>query len=216
MPRDKLLRAIAALRKAAAAQLTLQEVRSLCGLLEHVRGVLFGGRHWMFGVWSLVDDRTHPGSIPQPSAFSLRQIDRWVQRLLTQGCASALSAFARLAYIQARRQQLTASACQTDGSKGLASLERESLQLSSPFVGALLRPQQEVRARKAALRDQQQQHEVPTLSQALTEAGAEARLAGAVPLFLHVWPDAARRQAVIDRRGVGGFSHGRCWQINTS
>ena len=64
IPRGKVLRARLALRSLAMGELTSQQVRALNGLLEHLKGLLFGSRRWMFGLWELVDHRD-PAAIVQ-------------------------------------------------------------------------------------------------------------------------------------------------------
>ena len=95
IPRNKILRAVQALRQLRQAELEQQLLISLNGLLEHIRGVLFGPRHWMFGLWTLASDRRNPAARPQPDGFTTQVIVRWEQRLLSGGVANALSAFAR-------------------------------------------------------------------------------------------------------------------------
>ena len=97
IPKNKLLRAVQALRKAKGFRLTVQLMLSLLGLLEHLRGVLFGPRRWMFGLWALVADRQHPAAVVEPDGFAQGNLSRWIERLLQGGTVSALSAFARRA-----------------------------------------------------------------------------------------------------------------------
>ena len=97
IPKSKILRALEALRNLRVAKLTVQLTLSLLGLLEHFRGVLFGPREWMFGLWILASDRQHPAAMAEPDDFARRNIDRWMARLQEGGAVSTLSAFARRA-----------------------------------------------------------------------------------------------------------------------
>ena len=109
IPRNKILRATSALRQSRGGKLTVQLTLSLLGLLEHLRGVMFGDRNWMFGLWALAGEREHPAATPHPDDFAVRSIDRWIKRLLQGGTVSALSAFARKAIsgVQAARDELS-------------------------------------------------------------------------------------------------------------
>ena len=159
IPRSKVMRTLLALQHLMQGRYTVQQARSLLGLLEHLKGVLFGARSWMYGLWALIG--ADPGAGIELEPFQQRQARRWQRRLQEHGMISALSAFAR-----------------------------NGLMLSDPIS----RSSDAVRAA------------------ARTAAAGEARLPQAA-LRLHLWPDAARRRLVIDRRGLGVYCHGLCVHV---
>ena len=58
VPKNKLLRAIAAVEEALSNTLTFDPYRSLCGLLEHLRAIVLCGRNVMHGLYRPHADRT--------------------------------------------------------------------------------------------------------------------------------------------------------------
>ena len=63
VPRSKILRAIEVLRRALAGNCTLAELRSLLGLLEHIKGVLRVSRASMHGLWRPFKGGFDPGAL---------------------------------------------------------------------------------------------------------------------------------------------------------
>jgi integrase len=95
IPKGKILRAVSALGHLRQISLMHRDVLSLLGLLEHLRGVLFGPRRWMWGLWALVQHRNHPESYPEPDEFAIQNIQRWIARLTQGGTVHAIHAFGR-------------------------------------------------------------------------------------------------------------------------
>ena len=83
IPRNKLLRALAALRAARGGTLVVGDYRSLLGLLEHVRGVLRISRCSMHGLWRLLTN--DPAACVVFPAWAQRRLDNWIDMLSATG-----------------------------------------------------------------------------------------------------------------------------------
>ena len=81
VPRNKILRAIASLRKALAGEATLAELRSLLGLLEHVKGILRVSRSAMHGLWRPFKGNFDPAALYAPQPWAARKLLDWVSAL---------------------------------------------------------------------------------------------------------------------------------------
>ena len=81
VPRNKILRAIASLRKAMAGEATLAELRSLLGLLEHVKGILRVSRSAMHGLWRPFKGNFDPAALYAPQPWAARKLLDWVSAL---------------------------------------------------------------------------------------------------------------------------------------
>jgi hypothetical protein len=91
IPRSKWLRSLHALQQAASGLLDLSELRSLNGLLEHLRGILRGTRSWMHGLWTPFKGDFNPNQRFAPDASQLRRLVAWQRRLSEQLGSSLLT-----------------------------------------------------------------------------------------------------------------------------
>ena len=91
VPRSKILRAIEVLRRALAGDCTLAELRSLLGLLEHIKGVLRVSRASMHGLWRPFKAGFDPGALYAPAPWAARKLSAWIAALATSSGALALN-----------------------------------------------------------------------------------------------------------------------------
>lgn len=96
VPRDKLLRAMDAVRRALRGGLDFGEYRSLVGLLEHLRAVSCVASSHMYGLYEphIQEAREQAGpSMPVVPTYLMRQqLTRWLTTLARVGGASVLAA----------------------------------------------------------------------------------------------------------------------------
>ena len=89
IPPDKSIRAIAALNKATQATLTIEEWRSLLGLLEHLMWVKSGQRQFMYGMYSAFVEggqaQFGPAHIYRPTRLVINQCKRWIKIIASAG-----------------------------------------------------------------------------------------------------------------------------------
>ena len=91
VPRSKILRAIEVLRRALACDCTLAELRSLLGLLEHIKGVLRVSRASMHGLWRPFKAGFDPGALYVPAPWAARKLSAWIAALAASSGALALN-----------------------------------------------------------------------------------------------------------------------------
>ena len=96
VPKSKLLRATAALRKTLNGDMEFCEYRMLTGLLEHLRCVNCEGRYIMHGLYEphkpTGESRFGPNAIVRPGGFMVSQLTRWLALVGRSGGASVLAA----------------------------------------------------------------------------------------------------------------------------
>ena len=99
VPRSKLLRAAQTINRALAGRCTFAEYRSLCGLLEHLRGVIQKSRNVMFGLYEphgpLGASRHGPDARVHCSILMRKQLLRWRNMLSSAGGISVRRAVLR-------------------------------------------------------------------------------------------------------------------------
>lgn len=83
IPRDKVMRACSAVRAALAGSLEFHAYRSLCGLLEHFRGVNLQSKQIMHGLYRPhAAARYGPAALVLCDALMVKQLRRWQWLLL--------------------------------------------------------------------------------------------------------------------------------------
>ena len=96
VPKNKLLRAAAALHAALGSEMEFADYRALIGLLEHLRCVNCAGRSVMHGLYEPHSaegvSRFGPNAHVHPNAFMISQLLRWVALVARSGGASVLAA----------------------------------------------------------------------------------------------------------------------------
>ena len=91
VPRSKILRAIEVIQRAIAGRCTLAELRSLLGLLEHIKGVLRVSRAAMHGLWRPFRLGFDPGALYSPAPWAARKLGAWSVALAASSGALALN-----------------------------------------------------------------------------------------------------------------------------
>ena len=96
IPKNKLLRAAAAVTKALSGTMEFGSYRSLMGLLEHLRCVNRARRSAMFGLYEPHKpsgaSQHGPNGLVVPSPLMLQQLQKWLKMIAQTGGTSVLSA----------------------------------------------------------------------------------------------------------------------------
>ena len=81
VPRAKILRALLALKQAIEGELSLAHLRSLLGLLEHIKGVLRVSRTAMHGLWRPFKGVFDPALLYSPPPWAISKLVAWSSAL---------------------------------------------------------------------------------------------------------------------------------------